>query len=400
MALAGIRLFSPASRASSDTPTRALFVEGDPRLDPRLVADWQRLAGAMVEAPFTACDWIQTYIDAHAPDAERVTIVVQGLGGARALLPLVRERTLSFGVPVRLLRQPSHRRHPDRFDLLLADSSDGTSISTIWSTLRSRVRWDMLELAEVAGESAAAAMAKLAAGQGYPAVVQPARSMPYLPLDGAGGSLDAALTGTSAKFRANLRRRMRNLELRGPVRLTRTTDADPEWLANFFAMESAGWKGAGGSAIASNPRDVAHFRALATVAAATGTLSLYSLECDGVPVAMQFGLVAGGRYMVPKLAFDERFHEFAPGHLLVREVIRDCLARGLTEFDFLGDMAPWKREWTSQVRQSYRITIFNHTAAGRAAHMARFRAGPWVRDHWLEFRDRRSGQIAERGGAE
>jgi CelD/BcsL family acetyltransferase involved in cellulose biosynthesis len=186
----------------------------------------------------------------------------------------------------------------------------------------------------------------------------------------AGDEPDIAATG--AKFRANLRRRKRNLEKIGPVELKRYADFDPAVFEQFLELEHGGWKGRNGTSILSDPKSVAYFRALALAAARHGYLAIYALECDGEPIAMHFGLTHGRRYMVPKLAFSELHHEYAPGHLLVQDVIRDCAARGFTEFDFLGNAMPWKMEWTDQIREYHRVHIFNRTTAGYLAWRSRY----------------------------
>jgi CelD/BcsL family acetyltransferase involved in cellulose biosynthesis len=94
---------------------------------------------------------------------------------------------------------------------------------------------------------------------------------------------------------------------------------------------------------------------------------------------MHFGTAVGSRYAIPKVAFNEDFHEFAPGQLLIWAVLEDLLARGFTEFDFLGDSKPWKEEWTDQVRVHHRAHIFNTTVMGRLASVMRYEAAPRVK---------------------
>jgi CelD/BcsL family acetyltransferase involved in cellulose biosynthesis len=94
---------------------------------------------------------------------------------------------------------------------------------------------------------------------------------------------------------------------------------------------------------------------------------------------MHFGLTIHTRYSVPKLAYAEDLHEFAPGHILVHAVLEDLLARGVDEFDFLGNQMDWKREWTPLVRQYQRVHIFNRTTCGIAAARMRYSLLPRVR---------------------
>jgi CelD/BcsL family acetyltransferase involved in cellulose biosynthesis len=169
-----------------------------------------------------------------------------------------------------------------------------------------------------------------------------------------------------------VRRRRRQLaEEYGPVRLVRREAADPAWLERFFRLEAAGWKGRAGSAIACVPRQRAHYEAVAAAGAEHGWLALYELECAGEPVAMHFGLEAGGRYQVLKLAYDEAAGRRSPGQVLVAEILQDCVARGLTEFDCLGKEDDWKGRWASGVRPYYRVVVYDDGIAARAAYGSR-----------------------------
>ena len=213
---------------------------------------------------------------------------------------------------------------------------------------------------------------QLAAAAGFHVGRRESRRSPFIPIASNGATLEAAIAATQTKFRANLRRRMRNLEKIGPVTLQRYTGFDSGVFEQFLDLEHSGWKGRNGTSIRSDESVTRYYRMLAQGAARGGHLAMYALESDGEPIAMHLGIVIGGRYMVPKLTYSELHHEFAPGHLLIQEVLRDCIARGLTEFDFLGDEMPWKMEWTDQIHTYHRVHIFNRTVAGRTAYLNRY----------------------------
>jgi CelD/BcsL family acetyltransferase involved in cellulose biosynthesis len=247
----------------------------------------------------------------------------------RAVLPLVEERTSFYGVPVIRLRAPTNQVSPDRVDLVHGAGDRTEMIAAIWRRLHEASGWGLLDLADIPEGGAMHGLVAYAEHDGHPTACRISRQSPYVPLPGPGGTLDQAIAHTGTKFRANVRRRMRNLEKLGEVKLVRHDDADPAFLERFFAMEAAGWKGERGTAIACNPSHRACYETIARVAARRGYLTLYALECDGDPVAMHFGLTIGGRYLVPKLTYDETRHEYAPGHLLVQEVLRDSRTDGV-----------------------------------------------------------------------
>ena len=100
-------------------------------------------------------------------------------------------------------------------------------------------------------------------------------------------------------------------------------------------MESGGWKGKKGTAIASSEGTRKFYTDVARAAEHFGYFSLYFLEFNNSAAAGVFGLTYGGRYYSVKIAYDETEKEYSPGHLLVRAILRDCLELGVSEFDFL-----------------------------------------------------------------
>jgi CelD/BcsL family acetyltransferase involved in cellulose biosynthesis len=337
---------------------------------------WSALADAVSLSPYLRPEWMFAYLDAYEPDSALTTVTVRRHGEVIGALPLIRERSWFFGVPVRLLRDPVQRYAPDPFDIACAPADTNAVAGAVWDALRTRRDWDVIELVDLPETGAGWRLMQLAHQAGHPVGRRLSRTSPFVQIPAGETDPLAALPVPPSKVRANLRRRMRNLEKIGPVELKRWTEFSSDRFDQFLELEHGGWKGRNGTSIRSNPRDVGYYRALAQGAARNGYLAMYALECDREPVAMHFGITDGHRYLVPKLAFSELHHEFAPGHLLIQEVIRDLAARGFTEFDFMGDAMPWKLEWTDQLRTYHRVHIFNRTVAGHLAYRSRYTVLP------------------------
>ena len=125
----------------------------------------------------------------------------------------------------------------------------------------------------------------------------------------------------SAKKRKELRRQHNRLAEEGALTFERLEgDAGlPEWIAEFLALEAAGWKGEAGSALASAPATRALFTQALTGAAAAGRLERLALRLDGRAIAMLVNFItAPGAYSF-KTAFDEDYARFSPGMLLQLE---------------------------------------------------------------------------------
>jgi CelD/BcsL family acetyltransferase involved in cellulose biosynthesis len=163
-----------------------------------------------------------------------------------------------------------------------------------------------------------------------------------------------------------MRHAQERLRQLGTVKFYRVDTAERDQLERFYRLEASGWKGKEGSAILCNgsrpfydqiAEDAAHF----------GYFSLYLLECDQRLIAGHFAFTHRGRCYSPIVAHDETFRRFGPGHLIVGEIVRDCMQRGIRCYDFTGQDQPWKMKWTTQTRAMRDYFVFKGPL-GRLAH--------------------------------
>ena len=125
----------------------------------------------------------------------------------------------------------------------------------------------------------------------------------------------------SSKKRKELRRQSNRLAELGTVSVVRQSDgaALPEWTNAFLLLETRGWKGKGGSAMASNPATSALFRKALHGAAQRGKLERLTITLDGAPIAMLASFLAAPGAFSFKTAYDEAYARYSPGVLLQRE---------------------------------------------------------------------------------
>lgn len=125
----------------------------------------------------------------------------------------------------------------------------------------------------------------------------------------------------SKKRRKDWARRRRRLEEEGELQFSCRDDAEglESWIDEFLRLERAGWKGDEGSALASDPRTEAMFRASLTGAAGAGRLQRLAFHLDGRPVVMLANFLAPPHAFSFKTAYDEDLARFSPGVLLQLE---------------------------------------------------------------------------------
>jgi CelD/BcsL family acetyltransferase involved in cellulose biosynthesis len=359
--------------ALAPAPYAVEELRGRAALEPLREA-WDALAArGPADCPMIRHGFVSAWLDAFAPAAAPVALVARAASGEPVgIAPFLVERRRGL---VRLLAPAND--HSARFEWVLGPDAAGAA-GAIWAHLRDRVRWDVLLLRDVPRDGPTSTLLEaLARADGHATGRWESMRSPRVALGGG-----PAEERTSAKFRANLRRRARRLHELGAVAVRRV-DGGPgvdEAVDEFLRLEASGWKGERGTAIALDPALVGFYRRVARDAAARGTLALRALTLDGRAVAFHFGLVQGGVYHLPKTAYDEALGNVSPGHLLQREVLAECEARGLAGFDFLGPDMEWKREWASAHAPHDWLYVYRPSLAGRAMHTLKHRVRPAVKE--------------------
>jgi CelD/BcsL family acetyltransferase involved in cellulose biosynthesis len=337
-----------------------------------LEKEWNALVRAKSDEPFYRHEHIRAWLDSFAPHATLVVLTARDAAGRLvAALPLLAQRDFVCGFPTRQLVSVSNT-HSCRSDML-AEEPESAGPAFLAHLLERR-GWDVLRLHDVPEGGNAWHIHRAAQAAGLPVGAWESQRSPYLLFP---SSHEELLAGKSAQFRANLRRRRRQLERLGRVTFDRVTDRAglEAHLEEVFALERSGWKGERHTAIAQDRSARMFYTRFAEEAARRGYLSLFFMRVDGKPVAAHYGLTYDGVYSVPKLAYDEALKGCSPGLVLVEEAIKDGITRGLRGYDFLGTEARWKNDWSTGVRPHHWLFVFRDTAVGRALQKAKF---DWV----------------------
>ena len=362
-------------KLEKQTAPAPLIVEeftGGVELIERLAVEWRKLcAEGRCAQPFFQPEWIAAYLRAFAADKQLIVFTVRRQGKLRAVLPLITETATLHGVPVRKLRSPSNV-HSCRFDLVVGDEDEAETINALWQVLRQKKSWDVIELLDVPEGGASEKLLRLATAEGHRGGQWTQPSGAYLTLPEAGNFEVMLQELTSSKLRKSLRYYRRNLEQQGALRFSRCALDDQQLRERFYQLESAGWKGAEGTAIACAAQTRQFYDEVAGAAAKLGYYTIYSLTLNQHTIAMQFGLNYGGRFHLLKPAYDENFSEYSPGQLLTYEVLGDLLARGRTEYDFMSPISEWKSRWAKAARAQSHLYIFRRGLMGYALHAWKF----------------------------
>ncbi len=352
----------------------------------KLAPAWEAaLVAGPDPSPAMEPDFLRLWLECFEPSREPVVATAKRAGRLLAALPLIFSATTLDGVSVRLGSSLGDS-HVTRGGLVLGPGGLD-AVPALIDAVREEP-WDALQLRAVPREGGVLdRVVRALVEAGFLVHLESPMDSPTLPLPASYEELEARL---DAKFKQNLRRRMRRLKEQGEVSLERVESLDglDGALLDAFDIEASGWKGREGSAIRARPQTVGFYAGWARALARAGALRLSFLKLGDERIAFQLGHVTRGRYYLPKTGYKEAYRTDSPGQLLASMVLQRCIKERLETFEFLGHSMEWKRDWTPLVRPHASVLAFRRSLAGRAAWLVRCRLHPAAAAVWKGARAR------------
>jgi CelD/BcsL family acetyltransferase involved in cellulose biosynthesis len=83
-----------------------------------------------------------------------------------------------------------------------------------------------------------------------------------------------------------------------------------------------------------------------------------------------------------KIGYDPQYHAYSPGNMLLNLILQDACARGMEEYDLLGDDDDWKYEWTKETRRHRWLFLFRSRLRARLLYRLKFGVVPPLKRVW------------------
>jgi CelD/BcsL family acetyltransferase involved in cellulose biosynthesis len=112
--------------------------------------------------------------------------------------------------------------------------------------------------------------------------------------------------------------------------------------------------------------------AMLEAAAQEKRLALVLLYVRGRPAASAFFFRSGDTLAYSGPRFDPAFAAFSPGHLVLERAVEHAFAVGMAEVDLLIGDTPYKREWSTDVYDTYRLIAASSGRLHRASALVEF----------------------------
>jgi len=245
----------------------------------------------------------------------------------------------------------------DYLDVVVDRSQAPAVYQAILTAVREEIDgWEWIDLQSLPAESPSPAFfAQAAPAAGWSTTVGPDNVCPYIALP---GSWEDYLALLGKKERHELRRKTRKLEQYARPALTvagdpATLEAD---LATFMALHEA--SAPDKADFMRDPRMRDFFRLITYRTLEQGWLDLSFLSLDGQPAASMYCFRYGDAVLVYNSGFDpQAWPSLSPGIVLLGYRIKEAIASGRCEFDFLQGNERYKYDFGAQDRVVRRLVI-------------------------------------------
>jgi CelD/BcsL family acetyltransferase involved in cellulose biosynthesis len=184
------------------------------------------------------------------------------------------------------------------------------------------------------------------------------------------GGFDAYWSRRGKNLRANLKKQRARLNKEGVatrLEICRAPHQVAAAVADYGRLESAGWKGREGTAVAAGNPQGRFYRAMLENFCARGAGSIYRYWFDGRLVATDLCIEDREQIVVLKTAYDETVDSsLSPALLMREEQCRQLFddAR-LARIEFYGRVMEWHTRWTDEVRTLYHVNCYRWPALAR-----------------------------------
>jgi len=139
--------------------------------------------------------------------------------------------------------------------------------------------------------------------------------------------------------------------------------ARPEGIAAaieaYAALEGAGWKVQGGTAIAADNVQARFYRTMLENFAREGRARIYLYRFGDRVVAVDLCIEGSGSLIILKTTYDETVKTYSPAFLMRHESFCALFAeRRVERIEFYGRLMEWHTRWTDEVRTMYHINHY------------------------------------------
>ena len=180
----------------------------------------------------------------------------------------------------------------------------------------------------------------------------------------AGADFETYWSERSKSTRKSIRRAIKKLEKEGIAASYSVVNSKSELqeaLHTYGVLESAGWKGQEGSAIAFDNQQGAFYFDVLNAYIDRGRAKVHQLRFDGKVTASLLTIEDEQMNIALKTTYDEAYAKYAPGRLLDYYMLQDMLKNGCDlNIENYTNASVEDQKWWPRVRDMYHVTVYRY----------------------------------------
>jgi CelD/BcsL family acetyltransferase involved in cellulose biosynthesis len=236
----------------------------------------------------------------------------------------------------------------DYLGILCEPGREAEVVETMIEFVVAEGYWDVLELTDVAAESA---LLKLRV---FERQIREHDSVSVLPLP----EVKEELLGMfSKRQRANLRNAASRMQRSGGGRIeSATSEILAEYLDDLFRLHTTRWAYSGQPGVLGDESTRAFHERCAPALLSKGILKIHRLKLGEQTIAVVYSLWERGAVFCYMQGFDPAYAKLSPGTQIMFAVIEEAQTQGIRKFDFLRGQEAYKQHWRAQAQPTFCIT--------------------------------------------
>ena len=135
------------------------------------------------------------------------------------------------------------------------------------------------------------------------------------------------------------------------------------WLGQLFDLHGRRWATSNRPGVFREEKKRSFYRRVSCATVQKGWLAFHRLAWGDRTLALQYGFRYHGHYYVLQEGYDPSFRTLRPATALRAWILRDNIARGLSEYDFLAGTARHKLDWGAGLKVCRQVVLARKPAA-------------------------------------
>ncbi|MDP3024011.1 MAG: GNAT family N-acetyltransferase [candidate division Zixibacteria bacterium] len=337
----------------------------------KLEDKWNHLVEkSQSDSPFLTFEWLVCWWKSYSSSRSLFVLLVKENEEIVALVPLMIEKVLFRGLPIRKLCFMVDGNSL-LVDFILANKKEEVVKNTLDFIFQRKAQWDLLAFENLSVNcDTFKILVDLLKDGSYLYGITSGSPSPYIDINSDWGSF---FTGRPKKFREVIRNKQNRLKKMGEVGFERYEKLTPELLPILFDIGAKSWKNKKKRAISSTKEKRDFFECLSQKASQNGWLLIWLLRLNQKPIAYEYHLKYKDEVWGLRSEYDEAYREAGPGTVLDRYIVEQIFKDGFKRYHLGWGADFYKLRWTENIRKHRTILIFPHNLYGRILHTLEFR---------------------------